>query len=1023
MGVASRLMFVSLMCLAGCAAVDRASESDSPGARTVASHTERAALPPLPTSRGGAKFRLLRERDELGIFAPGALSSALHEREKLVAQPKLAGITAGTWSALGPSTLLGGRIRAVYVDRSNAKRIFVGAATGGLWRSEDGGMTWSLVNDHMPAMAISDIVADAANPSVLYASTSYLAYAVQGNGLLKSVDGGHTWSPLASTDPATADVGWTYVQRLAAHPTRGNELIAAAWNAAWKSVDGGATWQLVFTQAAADGAPKTVMDVKYNPVNPNEVLLGLQDGAVAFSSDAGSTFVTVQVAPAANDRKSWVHLAYAPATPGLVYASIDRIGGEVWRSTNGGIDWVLAGKPNHDPAGGVHSAIWVDPVDSRRVVVGGVDIWLSVDGAATFQRISDWSQWPSSLHADQQVIYADPGYGQNGNARVYFANDGGLYKAEDFKAVTVTTGWTNLDNGLGIAQFWGGAASAATGGAIVGGLQDSGTSVLRAQWVRWFGGDGGMPWIDPANSSVMYGEYVQAAVFRTLDGGAHAQSICQGITEADKSCGPGTSSEANFIAPTMLDPNQPGRFLVGAKSLWVSDDARIAVPVWHAIKPPSASSTVTGDGNWISAIAVQPGSSNVVWVGHNNGELYVSNNALSAAPTWKPVTGLPSRFVTRILFDKSAPSRVYVGLGGFAKSNLYATDNGGASWTSVGDALPAVPIYSVAVNPLNRQWLYAGTEIGLFASEDMGQTWSASNDGPANVPVEELSWRGDATLVAWTFGRGAFQKATQPVDSNYEGLWWNAPAGSESGWGLNLAHQGDVIFATWFTYDVSGKAWWLSMTAIRTAPNVFSGTLYQTHGPAFNAVPFTPSAVVANPVGNGTLTFSDADNGSFAYTVNGTSQTKTITREVFGTLPTCSFGAQSDLSAATNYQDLWWASPAGAESGWGVNFTQQGDIIFATWFTYDLDGSPLWLSATTHKGAAGVYTGTLSRTTGPAFSAVPFDPARIGVTPVGTLTLTFTDGTTGTFAYTVNGVAQTKAITREVFRAPGTVCH
>ena len=1023
MSGASRLMFASLICLAGCASVDRASEDRF---ATRQAQTVRAPLPPLPTSRGGARFRLVRERDERGLFAPGALSNALHERETLLERPKVGGVTAGSWSALGPATVLGGRIRALYVDRSNTRRIFVGAATGGLWRSEDGGTTWSLIDDYMPAMAISDIVADGADPSVLYASTSYFAYAMQGNGVLKSVDGGRSWSPLASTDPATADAGWSYVQRLAAHPTRANELIAATWNAAWKSVDAGATWRLVFDQPAPDGAPRTVMDVKYNPVNPNEVLLGLQDGAVAYSGDAGSTFVTVQVAPPANNRQSWVHLAYAPATPGLVYASIDRNGGEVWRSTNGGLNWVLAGTPNQDPAGGVHSAIWVDPVDSRRVVVGGVDIWLSVDGAATFRRISDWSKWPASLHADQQVIYADPGYGQNANARVYFANDGGLYKAEDFKAVTVTTGWTNLDNGLGIAQFWGGAGSTTDGGPLVGGLQDSGTSVLRTQWQRWFGGDGGMTWIDQSNPAIMYGEYVNAAVIRTLNGGATiGEFFCEGITEASLTgeCGSGTSGKANFIAPTMLDPNQPGRFLVGADSLWVTADARIPKPVWRAIKPPSAATTVTGDGNWISALAVQPGASNVIWVGHNNGELYVSNDALSATPTWKPVAGLPSRYVTRILFDKSVPSRVYVALGGFARSNLYATDDGGGSWTSVGDALPAVPIYSVAINPRNRQWLYAGTEIGLFASEDMGHTWSTSNDGPANVPVEELSWRGDSTLVAWTFGRGAFQKVTQSADNNYEGLWWNAPAGSESGWGLNLAHQGDVIFATWFTYDVSGKAWWLSMTAARSAPNVFSGTLYQTHGPPFNAVPFSPSAVVANPVGNGTLTFSDANNASFAYTVNGTSQTKSITREVFGTLPTCTFGAQPDLSTATNYQDLWWAAPAGTESGWGVNFTQQGDIIFATWFTYDLDGSPLWLSATTHKSAAGVYTGTLSRTTGPAFSAVPFDPARVGVTSVGTLTLTFTNGASGTFAYTVNNVSQTKSITREIFRAPGTVCR
>jgi hypothetical protein len=279
---------------------------------------------------------------------------------------------------------------------------------------------------------------------------------------------------------------------------------------------------------------------------------------------------------------------------------------------------------------------------------------------------------------------------------------------------------------------------------------------------------------------------------------------------------------------------------------------------------------------------------------------------------------------------------------------------------------------------------------------------------------------------------GAYHDFAQPLvvgtpppatSPNYEGLWWKSPAESESGWGINLAHQGDVIFATWFTYDPTGKAWWLSMTANRTADNAFAGALVQTHGPAFSAVPFNPSAVSATPVGTGTLTFGDAGNGTFAYTVNGVSQSKAITRQVFGTLPTCTFGAETDLTRAANYQGLWWAAPAGVESGWGVNFTHQGDTIFATWFTYDVDGTPLWLSATAPKMGPGKYAGTLYRTRGPSFDAVPFLPANVTLTPVGPLTLTFADGNNATFAYTVNGVTQSKPITRQVFRAPGTVCR
>jgi len=263
---------------------------------------------------------------------------------------------------------------------------------------------------------------------------------------------------------------------------------------------------------------------------------------------------------------------------------------------------------------------------------------------------------------------------------------------------------------------------------------------------------------------------------------------------------------------------------------------------------------------------------------------------------------------------------------------------------------------------------------------------------------------------------------------NFQGLWWNAPAASEDGWGINFAHQGDTIFASWFTYDLTGKGWWLVMTAVKTANDTYTGTLYQTHGPAFNAMPFAPK-FVATAVGTGTLTFSDANNGTFAYTVNAISQTKTITRQVFGPLPTCTYGAQPNLALATNYQDLWWNAPAASEDGWGINFTHQGDTIFATWFTYDLDGTPLWLVVTAPKTGPGTYAGTLYRTTGPAFNAVPFAPKFVP-TAVGTATLTFADGNNAMFTYTVqlagmpSPVTQSKAVTRELFVPPaGTVCQ
>jgi hypothetical protein len=280
------------------------------------------------------------------------------------------------------------------------------------------------------------------------------------------------------------------------------------------------------------------------------------------------------------------------------------------------------------------------------------------------------------------------------------------------------------------------------------------------------------------------------------------------------------------------------------------------------------------------------------------------------------------------------------------------------------------------------------------------------------------------TILAFAF---AALSASAQVPANYEGLWWANPAGAESGWGINFAHQADTIFASWFTYDTSGQGMWLVMTAPKTANVTYSGTLYETRGPAFNSVPFNPSSVSATAVGSATLTFSDVNTGTFDYVVNGIHQTKTITREVFDTMPTCGFAALADITKATNYQDLWWAAPAASESGWGINLTHQGNTIFATWFTYDLGGSPLWLVVTANQTAPGAFSGTLYRTTGPAFNAVPFNPSLVNATAVGTATFTFANGNSGTFNYSITGVGpstvtQTKSITREIFAVPGTAC-
>ena len=277
----------------------------------------------------------------------------------------------------------------------------------------------------------------------------------------------------------------------------------------------------------------------------------------------------------------------------------------------------------------------------------------------------------------------------------------------------------------------------------------------------------------------------------------------------------------------------------------------------------------------------------------------------------------------------------------------------------------------------------------------------------------------------------AAQAAAGAPTINAQGLWWAAD-GTESGWGINFAHQGSQIFATWYTYDTTGRAWWLTMLASQTNGNSYSGPIYVDSGPPFNN--YTGSAT-ASAVGSGVVYFADVNDGSFSYSVsaNGAptvSQTKAIARySLGGAQPTCTYSASTpDYATATNYQDLWWVAN-GAENGWGINFAHQGSQIFATWYTYNVGHSPLWLTALVERqGNGNVFTGPIYQNSGPRYDA--YDASKVVASPVGTATLAFADGDDATFVYTVTiaplpgPVTQSKELTRFPFAATGgTVCQ
>ena len=704
------------------------------------------------------KLRFHQRTDGDGRILPNAL---LNAKKEIDAQRVLevgrndAGLW--NWEWLGPGNI-GGRIRAILFHPTNPNTMWIGSVSGGIWRTDNAGGLWYPIADFMANLAVTSLVMDPTNTNVIYASTGEAftnSDNLQGAGIFKSIDGGLTWNQLSST----SGVNFQYTNRLAHHPTAANTLLAAtATNQIFRSVDGGNSWTFVLTTRGI------ATDVKYHPVFPNNVLVGTLSDAY-FSSDAGVTWTRLTTGapgklPASPGR---CEVAFAPSTPSIMYIADTANGGEVWRGTAGAASWTrvnagtnyMVGTFNQ---GAYDNAMWVDPTNPGTFVVGGIDLWRSTDGGATLTKISNWSNFhnggpANSAHGDQHIIISHPAYNGSTNRIVYFGNDGGIQRADDVLTVTQTSGWTNLASDLGITQFYGGSA-APDGSLIVGGAQDNDklhfTPANGIQnWRQPAAGDGGFVAVDYTNTSRVYGEYVNLAFQRSDDGGATYNPKVNGLGDAN------SATLSLFIAPFSMDPNTPTTLVAGGRRIWKTVDAG---ENWTLVRDSIPA------GQRCSAIDIAQGNSNIIWIGYDIGRV---SRSFDGGGIWSDVSGLPAgRYITDIAINPSNNAEVVVTLGGYLNNSVWLTTNGGLNWTqrtgSGAKALPAVQVNTVRYHPLNTNWIYVGTDLGVFASEDKGVTWNitprfAGNDGPVNVEVDELFWQGTDYLIAATHGRGMFR--------------------------------------------------------------------------------------------------------------------------------------------------------------------------------------------------------------------------------------------------------------------------
>lgn len=667
-----------------------------------------------------------------------------------------------SWTPIGPGNI-GGRIRAIIIHPNDPNTIWLGSTSGGIWKTTTGGTTWMPQDDFMASLAVGCMIIDPADPNTLYAGTgegffesiegSSNTAAVRGAGIFKTTDGGAHWLQL----PTTATPDFYFVNRLAISTTDSQTLLAATTTGIWRSTDGGASW----TQTHAG----YMYDLEMHPSDPNRAVAAEHEATPLYTTDGGLTWNSANGASGHR-----VELRYARSSPQTVFASVsddnDRI--KIWQSTDGGLSYTLrtagAGISTYSA---YNNVLWVDPTNANNLMVGGVGLYRSTTGGQTLNGTF------AAVHSDHHVIVNSPGFNGVTNRIAYFGNDGGIYRTSNIYSTTPT----NLNNNLAITQFYG--AAAAPNGVMVAGAQDNGTARYTGSpnsWTPTLGGDGSFCAADPIDPNFLYYQTQYLAITRSGDGGVNETSINAGISEAG-------TLKANFIAYILIDRNHPDRMLAAAEHLWRTENVKGNPPTWTTIKP-SIAPPVPGPGGDpnnahfldnspynISTMTIAESDSDLIWVGHNNGEVWMTSNGTATSPTWTRVdrngVGLPARWISRIVIDRNNHNRVYVSIMGWATDNLWRTEDAGQTWTVITGAgttqLPPAPISALAQHRTQPTRLFAGTDLGIFTSTDDGASWTVTTQGPGTVSIEEFNWVDDRTLMAVTYGRGIFLGDLPPI--------------------------------------------------------------------------------------------------------------------------------------------------------------------------------------------------------------------------------------------------------------------
>jgi hypothetical protein len=671
----------------------------------------------------------------------------------------LSASVVGGWRSLGPNGVFVGDggffssgamldIGRVTALAPAAGSLFIGTASGGVWRSTSGGY-WTPLTDGQCNLTVGALTVDAADPNVIYAATGEYNTNSWGCGILRSADGGATWTQIGatsfrvhigSTPAGSAAFGKLLVLRPAGGGISNTILVGATNVATYRSPDGGATWTNVLTGAAAS--------LVAHPTRPGVLFVGNSDNftptnrGVYKSIDNGATWTALPVPPAViTDNIARIELAVTAAAPDLLYAAVagrdsKLLGLFVWNDASqtwtrlaaSGV-YTNSNRGDFGAQGSYDLAIAVDPRDANRIYMAGVRGFRSLDGGQTFAPMA------MDIHADWHSIVIDP----SNPDILYAGTDGGVFMSTD-----LGNNWTSRNAGLTVTQYYPGISATPNGSKIMGGAQDNGTHVYTGSmyWNGFSGGDGGYTAINYDNPAVLYSE----AQWNPVSGAFILRS--DGATSSLRTSGISATDRAVFIPPLVMDPRTSTTLYFGTHRLYKTTNEGTA---WSAL-----SGDLSKGSGAISTIAISRSDPLTIYVGASDGSVNVTRDG---GVTFTPsATGLPNRFITRIAVDPVDATHALLTVSGFASGHIFETKNAGGLWTDISAGLVDAPANSAAFIP--GVGIMVGTDVGVFQTSAPGASWTTGPGGIPNVIVQDLIYVAGANMVlAGTYGRGMFAYA------------------------------------------------------------------------------------------------------------------------------------------------------------------------------------------------------------------------------------------------------------------------